>query len=126
LQKNSLEGVLAVEVFATSLGPEIVEQEAPEDVEGLATVSEAARMIAVQIRGIFIRFEDSFPKEDERPVDVEAVGRPPFVPNTKKGLPSLPSRGAFHEAVLGRFRESLVTDLAGGRDSHDLEPSADR
>ncbi len=25
----------AVEVFATSLGPEVVEEEAPEDVEGL-------------------------------------------------------------------------------------------
>jgi hypothetical protein len=58
-------------------------------------------------------------------VDVEAVGRPPFVPNTKKGLPSLPSRGAFHEAVLGELRESLVTNLIGGRDSHDLEPRVD-
>ncbi|CAM6019481.1 unnamed protein product [Sphagnum balticum] len=83
-------------------------------------------MITVQVRGIVIRFEDGFPKEDERPVDVEVVGRPPFVPNTKKGLPSLPSQGAFHEAMLGRFRESLVTDLTGGRDSHDLEPSADQ
>jgi hypothetical protein len=33
--------------------------------------------------------------------------------------------GAFHEAVLGKFRESLVTALAGGRYTHDLEPSAD-
>jgi hypothetical protein len=80
---------LAVEVFATSLELEIVEQEALEDVEGLMAVSEAARMIAVQVRGIVINFEDGFPKEDERPVDVEAIGRPPFVPNTEKGLPSL-------------------------------------
>ncbi len=126
LKKNSLEGVLAVEVFATSLGPEIVEQEAPENVEGLMAVGETAHVIAVKVRGVVIFFEDGFPKEDEGPGDVEAVGRLPFVPNTMEGLPSLPSRGVIHEAVLGRFRESLVTTLASGRDSHDLEPSTDR
>jgi hypothetical protein len=57
---------------------------------------------------------------------VEAVGRLPFVPNTVEGLPSLPSRGAIHEAVLGRFRESLVIALASGQDSHDLEPSTNQ
>ncbi len=57
---------------------------------------------------------------------MEAVGRLPFVPNTVEGLPSLPSRGAIHEAVLGRFRESLVIALASGQDSHDLEPSTNQ
>ncbi|CAN5974021.1 unnamed protein product [Sphagnum jensenii] len=33
------------------------------------------------------------------------------------------SRGAFHEIVLGGLQESLVAALAGGRNSHDLEPS---
>jgi len=126
LEKNSLEGVLAVKVFAASLGPEIIEQEALEDVKGLTVVGEAARVIAVKVRGVIILFEDSFPKEDEGPGDVEAVGRLPFVSNTLEGLPSLLSRGAIHEAMLGRFRESLVTALASGRDSHDLEPSIDR
>jgi len=51
LKENSLEGVLAVKVIATSLRPEVVNQEAPEDVEGLAAVSEAARVIAVEVRG---------------------------------------------------------------------------
>jgi hypothetical protein len=55
-------------VFATSLEPEIVEQEALEDVEGLTAVSEIARMIVVQVWGIVIHFEDGFPKKDERPV----------------------------------------------------------
>jgi hypothetical protein len=126
LQKNSLEGVEAVEVFPTSLGPEIVEQEAPEDVEGLTGVHKATRMVAVQIWEVVVGFEDGFPEEDEGPVDVEAVGRPPFDPNTTEGLPSLLNRDAFHEAVLGGFLETLVTDFASGRDSHDLEPSADR
>jgi hypothetical protein len=126
LKKNSLEGVLAVEVFATSLGPEVVEEETPEDVEGLTAVGETARVIVVKVRGVVIFFEDGFPKEDEGPGDVEAVGRLPFVPNTMEGLPSLASMGAIHEAVLGRFRESLVTALASGWDSHDLEPSTNR
>ncbi len=126
LKKDSLEGVLAVEALAASLGPEVVEQEAPEDVKGLTKVGEAACVIAVKVQGVVIFFEDIFPKEDKGPGDVEAVGRLPFVPNTVEGLPSLSSRGAVHEAVLGRFRESLVTALASGRDTHDMEPGADR
>lgn len=60
------------------------------------------------------------------PGDVEAVGRPPFVPNTTESIPSLLKRGAFHEAMLGRVREPLVATLAGCRDSHNLEPSTNR
>jgi len=126
LKKNSLEKVLSVEVLAASLGPEVVEQEAPEDIKGLTTVSETTRVVAVEVRGVVILFEDDFPKEDKGPGDVEVVGRLPFIPDTMEGLPSLLSRGAIHEVVLGRFRESLVTPFACGRNSHDLEPSADR
>jgi hypothetical protein len=126
LKEDSFEGVLAVEVFATSLGPEVVEQEASEDVKGLAAVSEAARMIAVEVRGVVIRFEDGFPQEDEGPGDVEAVGSSPFVPNTEENIPSLPSQVAFHEVMLGGFREPFVTGFASGRDSHGLEPRANR
>jgi hypothetical protein len=43
LKENTLERVLAVEVSSTSLRPEVVNQEAPEDVEGLAAINEAAR-----------------------------------------------------------------------------------
>lgn len=113
-------------MFATSLGPEVVEEEAPEDVEGLTGVSETARVVVVHIWGVVVGFEDGFSEEDEGPVDVEAVGRPPFDPNTAEGLPSLLSRDAFHEAVLGGFLESLITDFACGRDSHDLELGANR
>ncbi len=83
-------------------------------------------MVAVHIWGVVVGFENGFPEEDERPVDVEAVGRPPFDPNIAEGLLSLLSRDAFHEAVLGGFLESLITDFACGWDSHDLEPGANR
>jgi len=123
LKENSHEGVLAVEVFATSLGLEVVEHEAPEDVKWLTSIGEATRVVAVEVRGVVSFFEDGLPKENERPGDVEAIGRPPFVPNAEEGIPSLLSRGAFHEIVLGGLRESLVAALAGGRNSHDLEPN---
>jgi hypothetical protein len=110
-------------MFTTSLGPEIVEHEAPEDVEGLMSISEAARVVVVEVRGVIFFFEDGLPKENERPGDVEVVGRPPFVPNAEESIPSLLSRGAFHEIVLGGLRESLVATLASGWDSHNLEPS---
>jgi len=90
------------------------------------SVSEAARVVAVEVRGVILLLEDGLPKEDERPGDVEAVGRPPFVPNAEESIPSLLSMGAFHEEVLGGFRESLVAALAGGRDTHNLEPCANQ
>ncbi|CAN5968807.1 unnamed protein product [Sphagnum jensenii] len=62
LEENSLEGVLAVEVIATSLRPKVVNQEAPEDVKGLAAVSESARVIAVEVRGVVVLFEDGSPR----------------------------------------------------------------
>jgi hypothetical protein len=123
LKENSLEGVLAVEVFATSLGPEVVEQEAPEDVKGLASIGEAACMVVVKVRGVVFFFEDGLPKENEGPGDVEVVGRSPFVPNAEENIPSPLSRGAFPKTVLSGFRKSLIAALAGGRYPHDLEPS---
>ncbi len=100
LKENSLKVVLAVEVFATSLRLEIVEQEAPEDVKGLTSVGEAARVVAVEVRGVIFFLEDGLPKENERLGDVEAVGHPPFVPNAEESIPSLLSRGAFHETMV--------------------------
>jgi hypothetical protein len=126
LEKNPLEGVLAVEMFATSFGPEVIEQKAPEDVEGLPPIGEAARVIAMKVRGVFFLFKDGFPKKNEGPGDVGAIGHLPFAPNTKEGIPGLLNRDAFHEIVLGGLRESLVATLAGSLDSHDLEPGTYR
>ncbi len=91
----------------------------------MPAVGETARVVAVEVRGIIVLFEDGLSEEDKRPGDFEVVGRPPIVPHPEESVPSLLGTGAFHEAVLGKFRESLVTALAGGRYTHDLEPSAD-
>jgi hypothetical protein len=74
----------------------------------------------MEVRGIIVIFENGLSKQDKWPGNLEAVGRPPIVPHTEENVPSLLGRGAFHEAVLGGFRETLVTALAGGRDTHDL------
>ncbi len=47
LEQDPLEGVLAVEMFAASFGPEEVEQEAPEDVKRLLPIGEVARVVAM-------------------------------------------------------------------------------
>ncbi len=92
----------------------------------MAAIGEAARVIAVEVRGVVVLFEDGFSEKDERPCDVEAIGRSSFVPYSVEGFPSLLSRSAIHKTVLGGLRGSLVTALASGRDTHNLEPSADR
>jgi hypothetical protein len=60
-------------------------------------------MVAVKVRGVVFFFEDGLPKENEGPSDVEAVGRPPFVPNIEENIPSPLSKGAFPETVLSGF-----------------------
>ncbi len=113
-------------MFTASFGPEIVEQKAPEDVERLSPIGEAARLIAVEVRGVVFLFQHGFTKKNERLGDVGAVGRLPFAPYVKEGIPGLLSRDAFHEVVLGRLRESLVAAFAGSLDSHGLEPGTHR
>jgi hypothetical protein len=53
-------------------------------------------VITVEVRGVVVLFEDGFLEEKEGPGDAEAIGRPPFVPDSVDGLPGLLSRGAIH------------------------------
>ncbi len=122
LEQDPLEGVLVVKMFVASFGPEIVEQEAPEDIERLSPIGEAARVVAMKVRGVVLLFVHGFTKRNEGPNDVGAVGHLPFVPYAEEGIPGLLSRDAFHEAVLGGLRESLVAIFVGSLDSHGLEP----
>ncbi len=61
LEQDPLEGVLAVKMFTASFGLEVVEQKAPEDVEWLSPIGEAAHVIAVEVRGVVFVFEHDLP-----------------------------------------------------------------
>jgi hypothetical protein len=126
LEQNPFEGVLAIKVPSASFGPEIIEQKAPKNVEGLSPVGEATRVVAMEVRGVVLFFEHGLPKKNEGPGNGEAVGRLPFAPDTEESTLGLLGRGAFHEAVSGRFLEPLVAAFAGGLNSHGLEPGAHR
>jgi len=101
-------------MLAASFGPEVVEEEASKDVERLSSIGKAASVVALEVRGVVFLFEDSFPQKVERPGDGEVVGRLPDLPSATEGIPCLPSGRAIHEAMLGRFREVLVTTFVGG------------
>jgi hypothetical protein len=89
-------------------------------------VGETTRVVAVEVRGVVLLLEHRLPKENEGPGDGEAVGRLPFALDAKEGIPGLLGGNAFHEAVSGRFLESLVASFAGGLNPHGLEPGAHR
>jgi hypothetical protein len=126
LEQNPFEGVLAIKVPSASFGPEIIEQKAPKNVEGLSLVGEATRVVAMEVRGVVLFFEHGLPKKNEGPGNGEAIGRLSFAPNTEESTLGLLGRGAFHEAVSSRFLEPLVVAFAGGLNSHGLEPGAHR
>ncbi len=123
LEEDSLERILAIEMPSASLGPEIVEEQAPEDVEWLPPVGESTRVVAVEVRGVVFFLKDDLPKEDEGPSEGEAVW---CLPYAEEGFPSQLGKRAVQEAMLGGFRGAVVTALARGLDPHLLEPSAHR
>ncbi len=126
LEQNPFKGVLAIEVPSASFGPEIIEQKAPKNVEGLSPVGEATRVVAMKVRGVVLFFEHGLPKKNEGQGNGEAIGRLPFAPDAEESVPDLLGRGAFHEAMSGRFLEPLVAAFAGGLNSHGLELGAHR
>jgi len=126
LGQNPFEGVLAVKVPSASFRPEIIEQIAPKNVEGLSPVGEATRVVAMEVQGVVLFFEHGLPKKNEGPTNGEAVGCLPFAPNTEESTPGLLGWDAFHQAVSGRFLEPLVAAFAGGLNSHGLELGAHR
>ncbi len=69
----------------------------------------------MEVRGVVLFFEHGLPKKNEGPGNGEAVGRLPFAPDIEESTPGLLGRGAFHEAVSGRFLEPLVATVESCR-----------
>ncbi len=87
-------------------------------------IGEAPSVVAVEAQRVLFLLEDSLTKKHKWPGDDEAAGCLPFLPDPREGLPRKLGRRAVHEAVLGGFRDPLVTPFVEGGDAHLLEPGA--
>ncbi len=109
-----------------SLGPDMIKNEAPEDVERLPWVREATGVIGEVPREIILSFEDGLSEEDERPGDVELLRSFPLFPYSFVRFPSFERPGAFEQTMLRGFLFVAVIDFAVRGDSHVLKPRSNR
>jgi len=116
------DGVLVTEVSFASLDPNMIKNEAPEDVERLPWVREATGVISEVPRGIIFSFEDGLSEEDERPSDVELLRSFPLFPYSLVRFPSFERPRAFEQTMLRGFLLIEVIDFAVRGDSHVLKP----
>ncbi|CAK9197193.1 unnamed protein product [Sphagnum troendelagicum] len=86
LKKNFLKGVVIVKVHSASFRPEVIENEATEDVQWLPGVGEAAGVIREESWGIIFVLHGGFTEENKRPIECEVAGsiRPRFVRKLSK------------------------------------------
>ncbi|CAK9224033.1 unnamed protein product [Sphagnum troendelagicum] len=98
LCKNAFDGVLVSEVLFASFGPDVVQDEASEDVQWLSWVGESADMVSELPWRVVIFFQHRFPKEDEGPIDVQLPNCPRlFCKHPKLRAPCGIRRGSVAE-----------------------------
>ncbi len=85
--EHFVEGVAVVEVFTTPLGPKVVQNEGSENVERLLEVGEAANVVGVESGRVIFAFDGGLAKQSEGPVDGDALGSFPFLPNSSERAP---------------------------------------
>jgi hypothetical protein len=120
--KNFVEGVAVVKVLAAPLRPKVVKNEGVEDVERLPEVGETADAVSMEARRVILAFDGGLSEQDEWPVDGDVLGSLPFLPDSPESHPDALRRKAVQEAMLGGLRGPGVACVAGGRDSHHLQP----
>jgi hypothetical protein len=124
--KNFVEGVAVVKVLVAPLGPKVVKNEGVEDVERLLKVGETASVVSVEAERVVLAFDGGLSEQDEWLVDGDVLGGLPFFPDSPESHPGALRRRAVQEAMLGGFRGPDVASVAGGRDSHHLQPGRSR
>jgi len=124
--KNFVEGVAVVKVLTASLGPKVVKDEGAEDVERLLEVGETADVVSVEAGRVVLALNGGLSEQDEWPVDGDVLGSLPFLPDFPESHLGVLRRRAVQEAMLGGLRGPGVTCVAGGRDSHHLQPGPSR
>ncbi len=103
LEENFLKAVVFIKVLSTSFQPEMIENEATEDVERLPGVRESAGVVREKVGGVVFKFQGGFSKEQKRPGGHEVAISFPIIPNTLEGFPSVLGHGAIKKAVLRGF-----------------------
>jgi len=124
--KNFVEGVAVVKVLAAPLGPKVVKDEGAEDVKRLPEIGETAGVVSVEAGRVVLMFDGSLSEQDKWPVDGDVLGSLPFLPDSIESHPGAVRGRAVQEAMLGGLRGPGVACVAGGRDSHHLQPGPSR
>ncbi|CAK9881920.1 unnamed protein product [Sphagnum jensenii] len=96
---------MVVEVFFAPFRPEVIEDEAMENVERLSGVRKFAGVVHEEVGRIVIKFHGGFTKEHEGPGGSEVTMNFPFVPNALEGLPHVLSHGAINVTEEGSVFE---------------------
>jgi hypothetical protein len=120
LLKDFPRGILVIKMLPASLRPKEVEDKTAKDVKRLSDVGEASYMVPLDPGGVIFSLENSFTQHDEWPGKSDVIGRSPFLPNVKEGLPSPFGEGTLEKTVLRGFRGLLYANLARGEDPHTL------
>jgi hypothetical protein len=122
LLKNFVEGVAVVEVLAAPLGPKVVQNEGAEDVDRLHEVGKVVGVVGVEARRVVFAFEGGLSEQDEWPDDGDVLRSLSFLPYSLEHTLGVLRGRAVQKAMLGGLRDPGVACVAGGRDSHHLQP----
>ncbi len=108
------------------LGPKVVKNEGAEDVERLPEVGKTVGVVSVEAGRVVLAFDGGLSKQDEWPVDGDVLRSLPFLPDSLESHLGVLCERAVQEAMLGGLRGPDVACVAGGRDSHHLQPGPSR
>jgi hypothetical protein len=87
LEKNFLEGMLAIEMFPAPFRPEMVEDESTKDVERLPGVRKSSGVVCEEAGGIVLEFHCGLAKEHKGLGGCEVAVSIPFIPDALESLP---------------------------------------
>jgi len=117
---------LIVEVFFAPFRPEVVQNKAPEYVQGLSSERVSTGVVCEQTGGIVVVLRGSFVDERKRPGDLKVAVRLSVAPYALEGVPSFLGHGAFEQAVLRGLLYAQVANFAVGGNVHELQPRPHR
>jgi hypothetical protein len=110
--------ILIIKMLLASLRPEEVKDKTMKDIKRLSDVGEASYMVPLDPGGFIFFLKNSFTQHDEWPGKSDVIGRSPFLPDVKEGLPSPFGKGTLEKTMLRGFKGLFCANLARGEDPH--------